>query len=366
MLASLPISTTVFALNLNAQNTTVCNGHYCETTVDLSKYFNTNQINSIKAADWSSKLPRLTGLYTISYRFDGSSVIIYGSVYNNTYWNMPVSTLNIDPWWNITAGYTWTGVDEDTTASTTDMFGYTISLNCTGPTIYAVEIDNNANPTYCMIYNFTNALLSNVSVVGGFATFNYAAVKDKGYYISCNKATASYTRSYKFPYSTYPDKTSAFLTVYSSNSNEGAHGSYPDQNQTNSANNIRRITYACQVQSEYYVANFTLNGGNANLTVLDSQSVNATMHVNITGLNTTIYRNGTVLNTSLVAATTYISTVPAGWWNYTAATNNSDVSTLWINSSTSPKPIDTRVCFKTRDVCVDTIDNKVYIGGRSL
>lgn len=336
-LAVLAIPTYAETTYIDAQKWTTCVAGSCVTTVPLDEFLNSGLITALKAIDLTPAKPVLTDkLLSFDYRFEGNNMIFYGDIANNVYWTFNLgNSFVIDPWWNITTPYTWTGIDLDDDGSTAYRFGYTISLNCTSPRIEWVSLDSDCDASAILIYNMGETLLSNTSLTDKNSTVGFAINSSQYYYIMANGNSQTYTRAYKYPWTAYPNQTSPYLTVNSSVGCEPACA-----NLTNSANNIGQIGYSCLSSQIYYTISFELNGNSSNLTVINTTTINATEIANVTGLNSTIYRNGTVLNTSLANNTYWLGTVPVGLHNFTLATNNSDLITYWVNATaTASAPV---------------------------
>lgn len=93
----------VHAAVINAQPSTSCDmfGN-CQTSVNLSTFLNTNQINNLKAKNLSAYLPKLDlNITSFSYYYNGNTLIFSGHINSNTYWTVDLQNgYSIDPWWN--------------------------------------------------------------------------------------------------------------------------------------------------------------------------------------------------------------------------------------------------------------------------
>lgn len=93
---------------IDLQDNTYCTAYnYCETTLSLSKYFNTSQFNTVKTLinniDLSKLKDRFAGIKNLNFRWSGNDLIIYGYVNQSTYWTLDVGNYyTLDPWWNVT------------------------------------------------------------------------------------------------------------------------------------------------------------------------------------------------------------------------------------------------------------------------
>lgn len=87
---------------IDIQKDTVCNFNYCQSSIDLSTHLNTNAINVVKSLDLKEYLPKIAGIESISYEWNGNILTIKGKINQSTYWAMglPNTDLTIDPWWN--------------------------------------------------------------------------------------------------------------------------------------------------------------------------------------------------------------------------------------------------------------------------
>lgn len=120
---------------INAQDSTLCNDlGYCETQINLTKYFGTSEIAVVKTIDIMSRLPTPTNdLKSINYRIENNSfLIIYGAIKNeigtSVYWTLDLNYAIIDPYWNYTYNGTWT-LGGSAGCSASDLFGIQIQTN---------------------------------------------------------------------------------------------------------------------------------------------------------------------------------------------------------------------------------------------
>lgn len=160
-LLGVPIS---LALTLNAQNTTICGIDYCTTTVELSKYFTSQQISAAKGMNLTDSIKSIKNMNisNFSVSFNGTSAIFSVRMHpaTNTYWNLTLGNLNIDPWANSSLPYCMNMTY--TTTSTANYTGRVVRFNITNMTGF-----NSTNGSDVYFYNdsYVNSNLIELSHV---------------------------------------------------------------------------------------------------------------------------------------------------------------------------------------------------------
>ena len=162
---------------IDAQNTTSCNYlGFCETTLDLTKYITSDQINIVKTIDINKRLPVLTSTLTsINYRIENNThLIIYGYIKkgSSNYWTSDIDYFIIDPYWNDTYNGTWV---LGSGAGMTQNMGIQIYTNSTFTGyLFSIGKDPNHDGTGCELWNQTATITNmvNGSFVGNLCEFS--------------------------------------------------------------------------------------------------------------------------------------------------------------------------------------------------
>lgn len=371
MLASFPTFTAAFATNYNLQPYTTCRWDgFCYTALDVSTLgLNTARINNLKSINITNFLNKVGTFTGIKYSWTGNTLNVSGYVPMGTsnYWSFGAGGDSFDPWWNVTSGsqlYTSVATSCGTAGGGGNYFYENIVTNITGGTLYIKNVTFKSTSTFTNlnvnITDMNNNILyssnNNTSKTWFFA--NAALNASSGYRIKWLTATRTSCTGVAFPYQTSHYNVTA--------------GGYCSP--INSCNNLTSEWFDIEsigsdvYSTTYYIFNMSVNGFDGNISIMDTQSINASAWANTTlpNLNITIYQDGVNKN-STVGNTTYIVKLPVGLYNFTATTNNSDSVTRWVQVNATIYNVDTRICFTIRpDVCVDTNTRKVYLGGRQL
>lgn len=155
---------------IDGQKDTICNEWgYCETKIDLTKYMLSNQITAVKSVNLKEYLPKIEGIESINYRFDKDTLVIYGYVVKNTYWEMSLSNTSykIDPYWNISYSCKQR-INITTTTGINRLDSINISLDTTNQTCFKQASGNDTRIVVDVAGTFEEKYTFNTS------EFNYS------------------------------------------------------------------------------------------------------------------------------------------------------------------------------------------------
>lgn len=234
----------------------------------------------------------------------------------------------------------------------------------TNATTYITKIgkDSTEAGSWAGIFVYaTRALVDSAYYVNYEATMNSVALTaNTAYYVCSGNYTG--TGVYNWVLNAMPLYAKNFNLTEGFWSNNNLSTSNSDGNRLYGVINITFLD-SLTTTTELY-----LDGSQANASGYTTHILNSTA-VTTTGYNVSIYINGTESVTNETTAWNYTA-LPVGLWNITAAapgnaTRTPSSATWWYTSTLAPShPLDTHICFTIRDVCIDTLSNRVWIGGR--